>query len=212
MVAHQSMLRGARRATSFMSAEERKLPAAQVFVHKPRRVVAIRESIARVIGNRAGKAITERAIEGFRRVAGGVERKEPSAFFGRVSFDLLHQRAADAGAAKGWIDQHLGNLGVMALARHRIEIELRRTGDIAAKGRDEDKLAAGRVRRGDPVQPVGARLAPLERHNKADARTLVHASLQDLGEAIDGLGERGGVERGDFYRLRLSRSHRRTRM
>ena len=89
----------------------------------------------------------------------------------------------------------------MTLARHRIEIELRRSGDIAAKGRDEDKLAAGRVRRGDPVQPVRARFAPVERHNEADARALVHASLQDLGEPFDGFGERGGVERGDIYRL-----------
>ena len=76
-----------------------------------------------------------------------------------MSFDLLHQRPGDAGAAKGRIDEHLGNLGVMTLARHRIEIELRRAGDIVAKGRDEDKLAAGRVRRGDPVQPVRARFA-----------------------------------------------------
>ena len=89
----------------------------------------------------------------------------------------------------------------MTLARHRIEIELRRSGDIAAKGRDEDKLGAGRVRRGDPVQPVGARFAAVERHNEADARALVHASLQDLGEPFDRFGERGGVERGDVYGL-----------
>ena len=62
-------------------------------------------------------------------------------------------------------------------------------------------LRAGRVRRGDPVQPVRARFAPLERHNEADARALVHAGLQDLGEPFDGFGERGGVDRGDIYRL-----------
>ncbi len=83
------------------------------------------------------------------------------------------------------------------------EIELRRSGDVVAKGRDEDKLAAGRMRRGDPVQPVGARFAPLERHDEADARALVHASLQDLGQPFDGFGERGGVDRGDFYGLRV---------
>ena len=204
-VTHQPMLRGARRGTSFSSAEEGKLSAAQVFVHKPRRVVAVLEGVARVIWNRAGEPITERAIERFGRVARSVEREQPSALFGRASFDLLHQRPADAGAAKGRIDQDLGNLGVMALARHRIEIELRRSGDIAAKRRDEDELAAGRVRRGDPVQPVGARFAPLERHDEADARALVHAGLQDLGEPFDGFGERGGVERGDIYGLGCSR-------
>jgi hypothetical protein len=29
----------------------------------------------------------------------------------------------------------------------------------------------------------------------------VYAGLQDLGEAFDGFGERGGVELGDIYRL-----------
>ena len=40
-VTHQPMLRGARRGTSFNGAEETKLSATQVFVHKPRRVVAV---------------------------------------------------------------------------------------------------------------------------------------------------------------------------
>jgi len=51
----------------------------------------------------------------------------------------------------------------MALARHRIEIELRRSGDIAAEGRDEDELGPRRVRRRDPVQPIGARFVLVER-------------------------------------------------
>ncbi len=59
-------------------------------------------------------------------------------------------------------------------------------------------LAPGRVRSGDPVQPVRARVAPLERHDEADACALVHASLQDLGEPFDGFGERGGLKRGDM--------------
>ena len=81
------------------------------------------------------------------------------------------------------------------------EIELRCTDDRAAKGRDEDELRAGRVRRRDPVQPVRARFALLERQDEADARALVHASLQDLGEPFDGFGELGGVERRDIYGL-----------
>ena len=81
------------------------------------------------------------------------------------------------------------------------EIELRRAGDLAAKGRDEDELRAGRVRRGDPVQPVRARFALVERHDEADARALVHAGLQDLGEPFDGFGERSRLERRDIYCL-----------
>ena len=93
----------------------------------------------------------------------------------------------------------------MTLARHRIEIELRRSGDRLAKGRDEDELRAGRVRRGDPVQPVCARFALVERHDEADARALVHASLENLGEPFDGFGEPGGLKRGDLYGLAIPR-------
>jgi hypothetical protein len=182
-------------------AEETRLSATQVFVHKPRRVVGFLEGVARVIRDRAGERIAERAIKGFGCVARSVQRQEPSALSVRVSFDLLHQRPSDAGAAKGRIDQDLGNLGVMALARHRVEIELRRAGDIVAKGRDEDKLAARRMRRDDPVQPVCARFVPLERHDEADARALVHTGLQHLGEPFDGFGELSGLERRDIYRL-----------
>jgi len=46
----------------------------------------------------------------------------------------------------------------VVLAGHRIEVELRRSGDLAAKGGDQDKLGAGRVRPRDPIQPIRARL------------------------------------------------------
>jgi hypothetical protein len=184
-----------------MSAEGRRLPAAKVFVHKSCRVVAVLEGIARVIRDRSGEAVTQRAIERLGGVARGVERQEPSALSSGVPFDLPHQRSADAGAAKGRIDEDLGNLGVMPLARHRIEIELRRARDIVAKGRDEDKLGSGRVRRRDPVPPVRARFAPIERDDETDARALVHAIMQDLGEPFDGFGEPGGVNCGDVYGL-----------
>ena len=85
----------------------------------------------------------------------------------------------------------------MALARHRVEIELRRSGDLAAEGRDQDELAARRVRRGDPAQPIAARLVDFERQDEADARALMHAGVQDFGEPVDALRERGGIERGD---------------
>src|ERR1700722_15536114 len=107
------MLRGARRAASFIGAEEGRLSAAQVFVHKPRRVVTFLEGVARIIRNGAGKAITERAIEGFGRVARSVEGQKPPALLGCASFDLPHERAANAGAAEARIDENLGNLGVM---------------------------------------------------------------------------------------------------
>src|SRR5271163_1432495 len=136
----------------------RKLAVAKVFVHKPRRVVTVLEGVARVMRNRPGEAIAERAIERLGRIARGVEGEEPAALLRRPPFDLAHERASDAGAAKGRVDQDLGDLGVMTLARHRIEVELRRPGDLAVARRDEDDLGARYVRRGDPVQPVGARL------------------------------------------------------
>ena len=73
-------------------------------------------------------------------------------------------------------------------------------------------LRAGRVRRGDPVQPIRARFVPLERYNETDARALVHAGMQDLGEPFDGFGERGGVNRGDIYGVGVHDAHLRTRM
>src|SRR5271155_3353122 len=101
-----------------------KLAAAKVFVHKPRRVVAVLEGVARVMGNRPGEAIAKRAIESLGRIARGVEREEPAALLRRAPFDFAHQGAGDAGAAKGRIDQDLGDLGMMTLARHRVEVEL----------------------------------------------------------------------------------------
>src|SRR5271168_5351862 len=124
----------------------RKLAATQVFVHKPRRVVAVLEGVAGVMRNRPGEAIAERAIESLGRIARGVEGEQPAALLRRPLFDLAHERAADAGAAKGRVDQDLGDLGVMTLARHRIEVELRRPGDLAVARRDEDDLGARQVR------------------------------------------------------------------
>ena len=68
---------------------------------------------------------------------------------------------------------------------------------LARRARDEDEAAPCRVRGRDPVAPVGARLADVERQDEADARALVHAGVQDFGETPGRLGERGPVERGD---------------
>ena len=73
-------------------------------------------------------------------------------------------------------------------------------------------LDARRVRRGDPLQPIRARFALVERHHEADARALVHAGMQDLGEPFDSFGECGGIERGDIYGLGFHDAHLRTRM
>ena len=201
LTGHDHQLREARRATSFMSAEERKLPAAQVFVHKPRRVVAIREGIARVIRNRAGKAYNRASDRGLppRR-----QRCRASGAIGPLWPRVVRSPASAPGRRRRGERPDRPALS-----------KPRRDGACSASNRDRaapcrryapprvatrTSFAAGRVRRGDPVQPVRARFAPLERHNEADARALVHASLQDLGEPIDGFGERGGLERGDTYR------------
>ena len=47
------------------------------------------------------------------------------------------------------------------------------------------------------LAPVGARLVEAERQDEADARALVHAGVQDLGEAVEAFGQGGRVERGD---------------
>ena len=176
----------------------RKLAAAKVFVHKPRRVVAVLESVTRVIRDRPGKAIAERAIESLGRVARGVEREQPAA--------LLPPRAARSRAS--------------ALGRRRRGERPDRPGpwkprrDDACSAsssrsscavpatspptrRDEDDLGARGVRRDDPVQPVCARIIAAERRDEADARALAHAGAQDVREPVQGFRERGRIERGD---------------
>ena len=85
----------------------------------------------------------------------------------------------------------------MALARHRVEIELRRSGDIAVEARDKDEPAPGGMRERDLVAPEGARLTDFEGQNEADARAFVHAGPQDLGQAPGRFSERGRVKRSD---------------
>ena len=88
-VGHQLDLPQARRWASFgRHVGPRKLAATQVFVHKPRRVVAVLEGVARVMRNRPGEAIAERAIESLGRIACGVEGEEPAALLRRAPFDL----------------------------------------------------------------------------------------------------------------------------
>ena len=85
----------------------------------------------------------------------------------------------------------------MALARHAVEIELGRSDDLVAEDRGEDDLAPRRVRRSDPVAPVGARLVEREGQHEADARAFAHAGLKDLGEAVETAAKQGGIERND---------------